>query len=117
MLSDTLVQQTAKTGKQQAPATHASAGASPSRGFCASGWCAAITRQSWTVYAVVGGLLLMFGGLLVVAGVHSEMRFKRAGPPDTERYKVRAPSPIWGDEDEPTAQWPTASHRSRDDWE
>lgn len=116
MLSDTLVQKPAIKGKQQSSATHTGAGASPSRGFCSSGWCAAITRQSWTIYAIVGGLLLLFGGLLVLAGVRSELRFKRARPEDTERYKLRSPSPIWGDVDDPPARWPTASSRSRDDW-
>lgn len=117
MLSDTLVQQPASDKKQQSSTTHSGPGASPSRGFCASGWCAAITRQSWSVYAIVGGLLLVFGGLLVVAGVRSELQFRRARPPEAEEHQMRASSPIWADEDEPTARWPTASYRRRDDWE
>lgn len=115
MTSDTLVQQPATNGR---PASSAGdTRSSPSKGLCSSGWCAAIGRQSWVVIAGVGGLLLLFGGLLVVAGVRSEVRRNRAQAVYTQRSRSR--SPIWtdDDDDEPAVSWPRGTTWRREDWD
>lgn len=117
MASDTLVQQPANPPAQQTHSQPSSASASPSRGFCASGWCAAITRQSWVVLAAAGGLALLFGALFVAAGVRSELRRSRGQPATAQRYRPRPPSPIWGDEDHQPNKWPNRPRPRRDDWE
>lgn len=119
MASDTLVQQPATSGKQSS--STGVTRSSPSKGFCTSGWCAAIGRQSWVVIAGVGGLLLIFGALLVVAGVRSEVRRNRVAPLSAERYRPRAPSPIWADEDDdgdaPAPGWSRHASWPREDWD